>query len=186
MKKQLLKISGISGILLPIILIIFMAVCLLQNPWFNWMENAISDLGTTQGSPLLFNTGVILLGILLLLFSIGVIIRLKNDYLLPKILFVSSFFLMGAGIFPLPGNLHIFTSSVFFISFIIFFLAFALKYIEDKSYKNLSKIALIIVLISILAPVFLSINKGIAIPEMLILIPGFLWCLIFGFHIIRK
>jgi hypothetical membrane protein len=149
------------------------------------MDNAISDLGTKQGSPLFFNTGVILSGILLLLFSIGLIIKFKNDELVPKLLFVSSFFLMGVGIFPLPGSDHIFTSGVFFLSFVIFFLIFGLSYIKDETYKTMSKIALVIAIISILTPVFLLFNKGIALPEMLILLPGFSWCMIYGYYIVK-
>lgn len=178
------KISGLSGFLIPIISTFMIIISILQNSWFNWQGYAISDLGRSIGSPIIFNNGIILTGFLLLIFSLGVVNFLKKNRYIAIVLIIGSFFLMGAGVFPLPSFWHIYVSSLFFVLFTLFFLLFGIKYFRDTSVfiKKMSLFSIVIVLISLFSLFFLFVFEGIAITEFLIIIPGFFWCMVFGVH----
>jgi len=40
-----LKISGVSGIVTPIVAFTFISLAIVYSPQFSWTENALSDLG---------------------------------------------------------------------------------------------------------------------------------------------
>ena len=59
------RIGSIAGIASPIIGILMVLLSIYFSPWFNWQENALSDLGVeqaggTQIAIYLFNIGMIL------------------------------------------------------------------------------------------------------------------------------
>ena len=73
--------AGICGILAPIIAFGCIGIAILLSPWFSWTESWLSDLG---GSPkdrpiwaahgiasILFNSGLVIAGILGICFAIG-------------------------------------------------------------------------------------------------------------------
>ena len=64
-KKIIIKISGLSGILLPVLMIVLLYLALQQSPWFSWTGNAISDLGRPTYGLLGFNLVLIIIGILM-------------------------------------------------------------------------------------------------------------------------
>ena len=46
--EYIIKLSGICGIMLPIVIISGLLLALPRAPWFSWTENAISDLGRPE------------------------------------------------------------------------------------------------------------------------------------------
>ena len=60
-------ICGIIGIIVPMIMIM---TAVQLSPWFSWQTNVLSDLGVHDVS-LLFNSALILGGILTIVFSLG-------------------------------------------------------------------------------------------------------------------
>ena len=184
--KYLNKLSGISGILLPIIFTLVLFLSLQRAPWFSWTENAISDLGRSEFGLSFFNYLLITIGILLLIFSIGLLYSLKGQRAGPTIFALSSIYFIGIGVYPLPNPDHVDISGLFFIAFPFGFLIIGL-YLHKNSiifYKYMGVFALIIAVISGFSPVFLLFNSGIAIPEVVILFPGFLWCMVYGLHLV--
>ena len=151
-----------------------------HSPWFTWTNNALSDLGLQGISAAIFNNGIIVVGLLFLIFSVGLITILENKigaYLLN----ISSVSLIFAGVFPESSFvLHYFFSVAFFGSLIIALLFFAFS-IEKTSFgKNMGRIAFGLFFLSIASTAFLFIFKGIAIPESLIIFPTFFWFIGFG------
>jgi hypothetical membrane protein len=163
-----------------------MFISIQSAPWFSWTNNAISDLGREQYDILLFNYSLIVLGFLLLFFTFGLNYSLKNERFGPTFLSISSLYFIAVGIFPLPDQYHIDFSSLFFIAFPLGFFALGLKMYKMKYefIKKMGIFALIIGIVAACSSVFLIFFQGIAIPEMLILIPGFIWCMIYGLHLI--
>ena len=94
------KISGVCGILIPLVFFIFVELAILQAPWFAWSEYALSDLGVEGNSALFFNLGVILTGISAFIFSIGLIKELSNK-IGGYVFMIGSFALVGIGAFPI-------------------------------------------------------------------------------------
>ena len=72
------KLFGVCGILTLVVSILSLILSIRKAPWFNWTEYAISDLGTPEGAFTFFNNSVIAVGILLLIFSVGLVIFLGD------------------------------------------------------------------------------------------------------------
>jgi len=180
--NYLLKLSGFCGILLFVVAIITLVFSILDNPWFNWTDYAISDLGSSNGSLIFFNGGVILQGVLLLFFSLGFIKNSDDNNPGPRILLISSYSLIGVGMFPLPSPIHFPVSCIFFISFTLSFLVFGLyKFKKSISFMRTMKIfAFVVTLYAFVSPLFLLFFTGVAISEMFIIFPGFLWCMVYS------
>lgn len=184
-KTTLLQLSGICGILLPLVFLGGLFLSIHQAPWFNWMDYAISDLGTHVP---LFNYTLFIVGIILLIFTLGLYFSLQGERAGPVVFALSSLYFMGVGLVPLPDPIHIDTSGLFFIAFPLGFFILGLQLYRKKNalLRTMSRAALILTVISVCSPVFLIFYEGIAIPEMIILVPGFLWCLWYGLHLIQQ
>jgi len=186
--EYLIKLSGICGIMLPIVTISGLLLALPRAPWFSWTENAISDLGRPEFGLSFFNYTLILVGILLLAFSFGLLYSLKGARVGPTAFALSSIYFIGVGLFPLPNPNHVDVSGLFFIAFPLGFLMLGLKMYKKRSrfIKNMGISALIIAIIGGTSPIFLLFYEGIAIPEVIILFPGFFWCMRYGLHLIAS
>ena len=186
LKKKFIKISGLSGILLPILTITLLILALQQASWFSWTGNAISDLGRSSSGILCFNFGLIIIGILLLIFSIGLYFYLGGARVGPTMLAISSIYFIGIGFFPLPNPNHIDFSGLFFIAFPLAFFVLGLQIFRNKCdfICKMGIFAIIIGAFSLLAPIFLIFYNGIAIPEFIILTSAFIWCFAFGFKML--
>src|SRR3990170_1527124 len=68
--SMLFWIAGLCGIVGPIISLSFIEIAIIYSPWFNWFKNALSDLGVHEAA-LIFNSGLIIGGILTTIFGIG-------------------------------------------------------------------------------------------------------------------
>ena len=163
-------------------------ISILENQWFSWTKNAISDLGKSSASPLVFNNGMILIGILLLIFSIGLIINFKEK-LGPIIIFMCSFLLMLIGFFPIPDMLHEPFSALFFISFSVAFLIIGLDVYRKSNtsfIRNMKILALLVVVAAVISLIIFIIYRWIAISEVLIFYPGFIWCMVYSISLLRN
>ena len=182
----LIKFSGICGVVLPISFILVLFLSLQRSPWFSWTENAISDLGRSEFGLLFFNYTLITIGILLLFFSFGLYYSLKRERVSPTVFALSSLYFIGIGIFPLPDPNHVDISGLFFIAFPLGFLVLGLHMYKQASsfIRNMGIFAFVIAAIAGCSPVFLFFYGGIAIPEVIILFPGFFWCMRYGLHLI--
>ncbi|MFW9806180.1 MAG: DUF998 domain-containing protein [Candidatus Thorarchaeota archaeon] len=117
------RFPGILGVLGPFVALVSIAVAILLSPWFKWEENALSDLGNyDRGIPaaIVFNIGLVLTGVLLLIFTLY-FIRTITDLptkigSLPFI--IALFFLIAIGVFSEnAGVIHFYVSVGFFASF---------------------------------------------------------------------
>ena len=186
--EYLIKLSGICGIMLPIVTISGILLALPRAPWFSWTENAISDLGRPEFGLSFFNYMLILVGILLLVFSFGLLYSLNGERVGPTVFAISSLYFIGVGIFPLPNPNHLDVSGLFFIAFPLGFLMLGLKMYKKRSrfIKNMGISALIIAVIGGISQIFLLFYEGIAIPEVVILFPGFFWCMRYGLYLVTS
>jgi hypothetical membrane protein len=180
----LIKITIICSFLIPVIIFISIFLAISLSPWFDWTNNALSDLGVDGLSAIFFNYGLILGGFLVFIFSLCLLGLLKNK--------IGAYFLLGssislicAGIFPATNSLlHFLTSAAFFILLTISMLVIGITMYFSKTYKTLGIIALFFSIIALLSPLSLCYYNGIAIPEALASFPAFVWCMFFGIKII--
>lgn len=180
--KYLLILSGVCGILLPIVFLVILITAFQAAPWFNWTEYAISDIGRPEFGLDFFNFGLALIGILLLMFSFGLYYTLNGEKFGPTALALSSIYFIQVGLISLPDPTHTDVSSLFFIAFPIGFFLLGIRTFNNpfNFYRKMGIFALLITVLTVISPVVLLFYEGIAIPEMIILFPGFIWCMIYG------
>ncbi|UCH71671.1 MAG: DUF998 domain-containing protein [Thermoplasmatales archaeon] len=182
LSAKIVKFSGGCGILILIVFLTSLFLSIQQAPWFSWTENAISDLGKQDAVPSIFNNGLIVTGILLLLFSVGLSKELKERHASPLFFGLSSIFLIGVGLIPLPSIYHVLVSVLFFVAFTYAFFAFGFLFFKDATsfLRNKGIFAIFILIIISISAIFLLFLEGVAIPEMMVMVPGFFWCVLFG------
>jgi hypothetical membrane protein len=182
LSSKFVKFSGGCGILVLIVFLTSLFFSIQQAPWFSWTDNAISELGKQDAVPFIFNNGLIIAGILLLFFSIGLSKELKDRFVSPLFFCLSSIFLITLGFIPLPSIEHVYLSGMFFGAFGYAFFAFGISYYKDSIpfIRKMSIFAFFNLIIVLISPIFLLLFKGEAIPEMIIIMPGFIWCVLFG------
>jgi len=125
-------------------------------PWFNWAENAISDLGKQDAAPSIFNNGLIITGILFLFFSIGLSKELKDRYVSPLFFSLSSIFFIGVGLVPLPNIVHVYLSGMFFGALGYAFFAFGFSFYKDSIpfFRKMGIFAIFNLILILMSPIF--------------------------------
>jgi len=184
--SKFVRFSGLCGILVLFVFLTFLFMSIMQVPWFSWTENAISDLGKQDAAPSIFNNGLIITGILFLAFSIGLSLELKDRDVSPLFFSLSSIFFIGVGLVPLPNIVHVILSVLFFGTLGYAFFAYGFSFYKNKIafFRKMGIFAIFNLILILISPIFLLLFKGVAIPEMILIIPGFIWCVLFGLKMV--
>lgn len=144
------SLLGMVGIA---VLLISINVAISQAPWFNWVNNALSDLGNlNRGNAAIFNVGLLSSGFLIALYAlIGMRKHApKSAYLLA----LTGFSMQLTGLLcENYGRIHYLVSILLFVSLLFSSLA----YFAEKRYYP--------ALIAILAiPIWIIHFQGIIVP----------------------
>jgi hypothetical membrane protein len=119
------------GVLGAVIAYPFIAVSIILTPWFNFYNNALSDLGNIAwNAPVayVFNLGLILSGSLVALFALTTSFKYRSwKYLSWSVMLtVAGIDLALIGVFPEDaGRLHGLVSTIFFVSIIVVMLVYS-------------------------------------------------------------
>ena len=185
---NIILISGICGVVSPLLsqAMIFLAIS--SSPWFNWFMNALSDLGVSDSSAIVFNAGLVSSGALTIVFTLGIKNILKSG-ILGKIgsilLALTGLALCGIGLFPeTAGIIHFFFSVAFFVLLPLstwVLGADMLKYSRKEPWGWFSVIVGIAAVIPWLFP-----WRGVAIPEMASALSISAWSIVMGIRLLRK
>ncbi len=180
------RFAGLCGIIGPIIGLTGILLAILYSPWFNWFNDALSDLGhpTNLAAPI-FNTGLIIAGLITLGLSVWLIRHQVFEGsaigVIGAILFtVALFFLVGIGVFHEGyGNTHFVVSVGFFVSLLTAGMIYGVRLIQEKHLRLIGIMAFILSLISALVWVVYYLNllpfTGVAIPEIVSVITAIIW-----------
>ncbi len=193
MDKFRLEITYICGFLTPIVAYTFIFIAIANAPWFMWHKNALSDLGAHAGSDVIFNSGLMIAGILESIFAIGLLNNFKG--IIRKIgaviLFLSAIALFGIGLFPeTAGEIHFYFSVAFFVLFPIGIFVFSIPYVrKNENGRMLGFLAIGVFIASIIIWSFPWKSfgvTGVAIPEFLSSLCGAIWILAASFKLYKK
>jgi hypothetical membrane protein len=165
------KLTAVCGIFGMIILYIFIFAAILVSPWFSWTGDALSDLGNinTYSSPI-FNGGLIVSGIVIAIFPLGLRAKTKTntlEHLGTLALLAAAIALVGVGIFPENYMLeHVITAGTMFLLNTVGLFLFGIAFARSESMKMLGASSIILAVTSavIWVPIW---GQGIAIPEMI-------------------
>lgn len=183
---KLEKMLIYSGIFSPIVAYALIFSSIIQAKTFSWTSNALSDLGIVDPwsnymVPLLFNTGLILSGLLFSFFALG--FTLTRRHLLGKVggvlLFLDAISLTFIGIFP--ENVfewHFFFSVMFFSLLPISLMILTAEFYVNMKNTDLALISIILAvsIIIIWAAPWRNVGvTGVALPEFLSSLCGSIW-----------
>ena len=179
------------GILFPIVAYGAIIFAIFNAPWFNIVKNALSDLGANKGSDIIFNSGLIISGLLFLIYS--TYLFADRDGLEKTgfgILMMSSIFLSLIGVFPEQyGNIHLYVSIIFFLTFPIGILLISIDRRSKENDKMIFALGLI-VFIGSFANWFFPWSRigvtGLAIPELISSLLGTIWVVTYSAKEIMK
>jgi len=188
-----LKISGISGIVTPIVAFTFISLAVTSYPQFSWMENALSDLGVQEGATaVLFNSGLVIGGILALVFASGLFIFLREK-ILGRIgaflLVLDVLALIAIGIFPSNVKpMHHYASVAFFVLFPVSMIVLGATFLFMAEVKMGLFTFLVAMVVAVVWMIQWTIRFGsdVAIPETLSALSASTWSMVLGFKMLRK
>jgi len=184
------SIAGGCGITSQLVGLMVLLAAISSSPWFSWTENYLSVLGVRGAATRLFNSGLILTGVLSLVFAVGLGKNLLSGQRLGQLGMISLILGSGAfsamGIFPrTTGFPHNCASIAFLYSFIwLFFLIGIMDMTSSpKIWGFLSLTACVFVIAFRLVPWPWS---GGAIPQLLSCLPWSLWTIAFGVGLLMR
>jgi hypothetical membrane protein len=171
--SRLLRLSGLSGILGSVLPLIIVLAATVLSSWFRWDTNALSEMGVGEEA-VLFNTAVLLGGILNFLFALGVQQYFTGEKLVEvgvDSIMVSSVCLALVGIFTIEYNLiHGIFALGYFVLAPVGFVMIGLG-TKDSTIKKFSVVcgltALLAILVLPIIILFLSFKMGFAVPELI-------------------
>ena len=183
-----LKMSGISGMIAPIIAFTLILLAIAYSPNFSWTENALSDLGVQEGvTSTLFNSGLIISGVLGLLFATGLFKFLQGTLLSRIGAFASvldAVALIAIGVFPKNVKpIHFYASVTFFTFFPISMFFFSAAFLQTSK----TKLGLFTIIAAIIAAIVWTVpfGRGVAIPETISALSVLTWSIVLGFKMLR-
>jgi hypothetical membrane protein len=192
-KRIWIKLSGYSAVATPLVAFAFILSAIALAPRFSWTNNALSDLGVmTWPTDIIFNTGLIISGILSILFATGLYFSFNKGVVGRSgatIFLFCAVALTTIGVFSENMKpMHIYASVAFFGLFPIAMFVLTASYFRlgkpRRAFFTLA-VALFAALVWVLEFLFKYV-PGVAIPETLSALAASLWAVVIGFSLTRS
>lgn len=190
--SNFVSIAGLCGIIGPIIGLSLILTAISFSPWFDWNLNNLSDLGVGEGY-LFFNPGVIISGLLVLVFVLGLERALKATTLSGlgiALLIFGNVSLILVGLFTTEFPLHSMASILYFILIPLGLLILGSNFIRQNSVRTgwftiiLGIFSLTVIVSGILFK-FLP-GSGMAMSEMIEAYAISLWTMFMGLKLLAS
>ncbi len=162
---------AILGVIGPLVAYFFIGASVMLSPWFNWQENALSDLGHAIRSRVapIFNFGLLAAGLLVAIYSVMMLRKYAKHS--GRCLLGSSFALQLIATFDEAyGFLHYVVSVLFFVLLGLTSIVYS---IERRS--PMALIAFMMGLSSWILYWAGAYNAGVAVPEIISSAAASLW-----------
>lgn len=188
-KQKWLKVAGLCGVIGPLIVLSFILVSISRSPGFSFTENALSDLGAQEPSATSFNSGLIIGGVIIGVFALGLWWSLRGKALGNVgglMLLLAAVALCAIGIFTEnAGDIHLYVSYAFFGLLVIslWIIGAALVQLREKMLGLLLIIAgLFAAAVWALYPVW----PALALPETISALAAFACLIILGVRMLKR
>ena len=188
----LIRIAGLCGILVPIVAFTSILLAINFYPQFSWVENALSDLGIVTGiTAFLFNYGLIISGILGLVFSVGLLLFLgkKLENRIGACFFaLACLSLISIGFFPENVKpTHYLVSVAFFalLPISMFVLSFAFWLVKQFRMTLFTLLIAVFAALPWVLHFSFQYTPGVAIPEALSGLVGSIWVEVLSFKMLK-
>jgi len=187
------RISGVCGIIAPIVAFSCILLAVSFYPPFSWTDNALSDLGVqAEPTSILFNYGLIASGVMALVFGIG-LYDLLGSTVSGKVgvfLFIlASLTLIAIGVFNENyAPIHWYVSVIFFTSFSLsmFVLAAALLKLGRLRVGLFTFLVAMSAATPWIAYFTARYVEGVAVPETISALAASMWAMVLGYKMLKK
>lgn len=188
----LLKFASVCGILAPLVAFTSILSAIAYYPAFNWLNDALSDLGVVSGvTGFIFNYGLIASGILCVVFAVGMYVflgKVTAGRVGALAFFLACTALVLIGIFPESySGTHYFVSVMFFVLLPVSFLVLVGAFWRLNT-AAISIFTLAIAVVAIMPWIlFFSFHyvSGVAVPETISAVAGSIWAEVLGFKMLK-
>jgi len=178
-------------VITPLITLSLVLLSISYSPWFNWSENALSDLGVHEAA-VLFNSSLMISGILTFVFAVGLVLVLRQSpigLIGVFALILAAVSLFAIGFFPeTAGDIHYYVSVSFFTFDTLSMLIIGAALVRQSSGKSVGAFSILAGLFSaVVWTVFLNLpHKGVAIPETLSYLATSAWSGTMGTRLFKQ
>jgi len=183
----LLRIAGLCGVIGPIIPLSFIAVAIAYTPQFDWFTWALSDLGVHEAASI-FNSGLVVGGVLAMIFAFGLMQILKKQVLGFSgtfTLILAALSLSAIGLFPeSAGRIHFYVSISFFALPAISLILIGAALVRESSQGYLGLFSILTVVVAVMAAWAIP-HEGAAIPEIIGSLAASVWSIVFGVKLFK-
>lgn len=188
------KIAAVLGITTPFLAFACILIAIANHPQFSWTNNALSDLGIIPGiTELIFNFGLVISGILALIFSVLGLFNYAGKRLVGKIgaatFSAATITLIAIGVFNENfSKTHTAVSVAFFVSIPISMLIMTAGFVLEERF-GMAILTLLIAIIAAAPWVILLVYRyvsGVAIPETVSGLAVSAWAIIVCSKILRE
>ena len=181
MNVKIARLAGFFGVSAPMLGFFMALTAISLSPRFSWYDNALSDLGVGEFEAVIFNSGLVMTGSLMMMFFLGPYELFRRSMIgrIGALLFLASaFFLIGIGVFNETfGKIHFYVSVGFFVSLIISLLIHGISF----AVKRMIRFSILSLAVGIVgASVWLLPWKGAAIPEAVSTLAAGVWMSVLG------
>ena len=188
-----LKVTGTCGFLTPIVAFACIFSAIASYPQFNWLNNALSDLGVVEGvTKVVFNSGLIVGGALCAVFATGLFVVLKERAVgkVGAFVFVlASVSLLAIGFFPENVRPTHYIVSVMFFTFLPVSLL-----INVGAFGLMRRVRMVVctflVAVAATAPwvLYFTVNyaPNVALPEIVSAFAGAVWAMVLSGKMLRQ
>jgi hypothetical membrane protein len=189
--RKLLRFGGFCGILGSGLSIILVLTATVLSPWFRWENNALSELGVGEVS-LLFNSAMLIGGVLIFFFALGIREYLDVNRLVRvgvNLIITSSVFLALVGVFTVDmmlmhGIVSLGPLLLAPLGFIL--IGFGTKEAKISKFSiGSGAAALVSILILPMIVLFPPFKFGFAVPEIINTIITTVWIFVMGIKLIN-
>jgi len=178
------RITGVCGIVSQLVILTALLVTAISNsPWFSWTQNHLSAFGVEGSAKTIYNGGLILAGILGIMFAIGLGWYLLSGWLgqlAMVFLVLGSMAVFAMGVFPRSWDFaHGASTVAFYVCIIVALVCVGVVLIiaSQMPWGILSIIIGVLVTALLLIPGPLA---GGAITQLFAYLPWSLWTITFG------
>ena len=178
------RVTAVCGIISQLVgLTALLVAAISSSHWFSWTEDHISAFGVEGSAKVLFNSGLILAGMLSIIFAIGLGRCLLSGWmgqLAIGLLVLGSLAVFAMGVFPRTWDFaHGASTVAFYVCIILALLLAGVAVItaSQMAWGLLSITAAVLVAALLLIPGPLA---GGAIGQLLAYLPWSLWMIAFG------
>lgn len=183
-----LRAAGLCGVLTPIVVHTSILFAIYYSPWFSWTENALSDLRVQGTAAILFNSSLVVGGVLTIIFAIGLREILLNKTLGrigTLILILDAAILCAIGLFPeTAGDIHLYVSVAFFVLLPISLFLIGVAMMQEPSERKLGLFTVMAGIVT--ATVWALPWRAVAIPEIIAVLAASVWSIVLGISLFMQ